>query len=198
MSKKRRINLDVLGLRALLELQSQGFYVAPQLTNLGKQDLITIHSKKQAEAMEKFGVKEAHNPHKYKVSAADMRTMDGIKFASKTEMLCYQLLKQSGLKFQLQPEFELQPGFEIDDTKVRPIVYKSDFLLGPPRSSATEPLLPGQIVIDVKGMRLPTYMLKRKMFAAKYGRQIVEIPSVSKMKEFLHDQQLQQRGETTG
>ena len=123
---------------------------------------------------------------KFKVSAeAKKRTADGIVFDSEIERKLYECLRDLelfplGKKLHLQAEFELQPGFlDPEDptgaTKVRPIHYVADFLIGPPRKSPTEPLRPDQFVIDVKGMILPEFKLKAKMFLYRYQRHIVPV-----------------------
>ena len=95
------------------------------------------------------------------------RTVDGIVFASKFEARVYGVLK--GMvradKLHLQPAFELQPAFKDQYGKhIRAIQYKSDFLIGNPRTGASDPLEPEHIVIDAKGMPTEVYLMKLKMF----------------------------------
>lgn len=94
---------------------------------------------------------------------ARRKEVDGILFDSTGEARAYQLLKLweragaiSGLV--LQPEFGLQPAFHDRDGKLhRKIVYRADFQFQ--RNGRT-------VVIDFKGVRLPAYLLKLKMFRA--------------------------------
>jgi Protein of unknown function (DUF1064) len=188
MAKKRRGSfLDGCSVKALLQIQEQGTCVAKQLIAAGRPELVKIHSDKQAKAIAETGGPRPCLGHKYHVSAKDLRTSDGIVFDSKSEMLCYNILKQSGMEFYRQPEFVLQDATEADGKKERAVVYRGDFLLGPPRTGNTESLRPEQIVLDVKGMKTPVYNLKRKMFAMRYGRQIVEIRKPAELVQFLHD-----------
>jgi hypothetical protein len=189
MAKKKHGGAFVegLSLKALLEVQAQGHCVAKQLARAGHSDKITVHTQKQANVIHETGGPRPSLNNKYRVSAKDLRTMDNIVFSSKTEMLCYKILRDSGIEFHIQPSFELQPGIEVEGKKERAIVYKGDFLIGPLRATAQEPLLDSQIVVDVKGMRVPVYMIKRKMFAAKFGRQVIEIKNAGEMTKFVFD-----------
>lgn len=75
-----------------------------------------------------------------------------------------------GLSQAINPEhihrqvaFELLPKFEAaDGEKVRAINFVSDIVLGP------LPINSKSIVIDVKGMLTPDFLLKRKMFLWRY------------------------------
>lgn len=103
----------------------------------------------------------------YKKYRAVKVDVDGVTFDSKREAERYLELKQmvkngqiSGL--ELQPAFELQQGFiNSKGKKVRPIIYKADFLYLDQDGTI--------IVEDVKGMETADFKLKRKMFDYKYG-----------------------------
>lgn len=89
---------------------------------------------------------------------------DGIVFDSGAEAARYQVLKLmeragkiAGL--ELQPRFLLQDSFVKGGKKYRPIEYVADFAY----------IENGRkIVEDVKGMILPAFMLKRKLWECKY------------------------------
>jgi len=89
---------------------------------------------------------------------------DGIRFASRKEAARYQVLRlmeKSGKisDLQLQPRFELQPKFEKNGVKYRSIEYRADF----------QYTMNGRTVIeDVKGMILPEFRLKQKLFEFIY------------------------------
>lgn len=118
----------------------------------------------------KLGLKQSG---RIKVATKAHRTCDGIVFASASEMHAYQLLKSvvRPESLVLQPAFELQPKFRDALGKVRqPVHYVADFMLTDvPRPGAADPVPPGAVVIDHKGMRTDVFTLKAKLFAYRYG-----------------------------
>lgn len=88
--------------------------------------------------------------------------IDGLKFDSKRELNRFRelkILERSGeiSYLQLQPEFILQeklPG-------IRAIKYRADFMYHELGSNHV-------VVEDVKGMKTQVYLLKKKLFMAKY------------------------------
>lgn len=115
-------------------------------------------------------------------------TIDGHTFDSRKEANRYcelKLLEKGNVirDLRLQVEFELLPnqyatekrygknGKPLKDKKVlleRRVVYRADFVYTLNETGET-------VVEDVKGVRLPEYILKRKMFLYKYGIPIHEI-----------------------
>ena len=115
-------------------------------------------------------------------------TIDGHTFDSKKESNRYlelKLLERGKVisDLRMQVEFELLPnqyitekrysksGKPLKDKKVlleRRVVYRADFVYTLNETGET-------VVEDVKGIRLPEYILKRKMFLYKYGIPIHEI-----------------------
>lgn len=115
-------------------------------------------------------------------------TVDGHTFDSKKESNRYlelKLLERGKVisDLRMQVEFELLPnqyatekrygknGKPLKDKKVlleRRVVYRADFVYTLNETGET-------VVEDVKGIRLPEYILKRKMFLYKYGIPIHEI-----------------------
>lgn len=91
--------------------------------------------------------------------------IDGIAFDSKKEANYYcelKILKMAGKvkDFELQVPFELQPKFKYDGKTTRAIKYIADFVVK---------YADGHVeVVDVKGMRLDVYKLKRKLLLYKY------------------------------
>ncbi len=90
--------------------------------------------------------------NKYRVAPKDERTIDGITFASKAEMMAFQnlaLLQESGFvtKLELQPVFKFPMGFE----------YRADFRVTYASGDVE--------VIDVKGVETPVFKLKAKCMA---------------------------------
>jgi len=97
--------------------------------------------------------------------------VDGITFDSKREADRYcelKLLQRAGkiTDLRLQVPFELQPAFTLNGKKIRAIHYIADFMYAQDGVYVVE---------DVKGQRTKEYMLKRKMYAYKYGQEIKEV-----------------------
>lgn len=115
--------------------------------------------------------------------------IDGILFDSKKEAQRYQQLKlmeKAGVICDLkrQVKYELIPAQYIDGKCVeRAVTYVSDFeyyMLKPPRVKSVmvshkEGIVGEHIVEDVKGVRTPEYVIKRKLMLYKYGIRITEI-----------------------
>jgi len=112
-----------------------------------------------------------------RVGAKEDRTVDGVTFASVHEARVFSTLKmllgQRKILLQLQPRFRILDAQLINGQKLAPIVYVGDFLVGgAARVNDDEPLQPGQIVIDAKGMLTSSFRRKRKMFVARYKADI--------------------------
>lgn len=104
------------------------------------------------------------NPHKYRAKAAEI---DGVRFSSCAEGQRYQflkiLLKAGYIKdLVLQPQFIVQEAFKYDGETIQAIKYIADFMYTDRAGR--------QIVEDVKGFKTKEYLLKRKLFLAKYGQ----------------------------
>ena len=92
--------------------------------------------------------------NKYNVAPKEARTLDGIVFASKHEMMDWaelRLLEKAGVITDLK----LQPRFKLPAD----LVYVADFQYH--REGKT-------IVQDSKGVRTPVYKMKLKLFKATY------------------------------
>ena len=125
------------------------------------------------------------NGTKYNASKC---VVDGITFDSRKEGKRYcelKLLEKGNVirDLRLQVEFELLPnqyatekrygknGKPLKDKKVlleRRVVYRADFVYILNETNET-------VVEDVKGIRLPEYILKRKLFLYRYGIPIHEV-----------------------
>lgn len=91
---------------------------------------------------------------------------DGIRFDSKRECERYIELKiKLGIgqiqALELQVPFTLLEGYVIDGKKIRPIIYKADFVYNENGV---------KIVEDVKGFITKEFAIKKKMFESKYGK----------------------------
>lgn len=98
--------------------------------------------------------------------------LNGLTFDSRLEMRYYEHLlglQEKGVveEIQTQKKYLLQPGYEKSGRKVRPIYFVSDFEVH---------YADGHVeVIDVKGMELPVYKLKKKIFDYKYDLELKAI-----------------------
>ena len=99
----------------------------------------------------------------------------GIKFDSKLESHVYlkilELSKQHPFAYELQPEYILLDKFNVDGMPYRKTIYKGDFNISYNGKLYT---------IDVKSdaTETPLFKLKRKLFAKRYGREVIVIKSV--------------------
>lgn len=108
--------------------------------------------------------------NKYRVSDADQRTVDGIRFDSKKESELYiklKILAAAGKITQLerQTNFILQDAFDKNGIHYAPIHYRADFTFiedGKKR------------VLDAKGAKTAMYALKRKLFEFRYPSLTIE------------------------
>lgn len=103
---------------------------------------------------------------KYRVAAAEDRTLDGIVFASKREMIRYSHLKLL-VRAGVITDLELQPVFECSVNGKRIGEYRADFRYRDLESRTT--------IEDSKGMATPLYKWKKKHVEAQYGIRIIEV-----------------------
>lgn len=102
---------------------------------------------------------------------AKKTTVDGIIFDSKREAARYQelrLLERAGKIRDLnrQEKVELVPPFNCDGKHFRGIYYVVDFTYTDSEGN--------EVWEDVKGMKTPVYLLKRKLVAYRYQKIIKE------------------------
>ena len=100
-------------------------------------------------------------------------TVDGIIFDSKKEAeyylyLCQQMKDGKIDSFERQVRFDLIPSqYEGCRCVERPVFYKADFVTWR-RGERLD-------VVDCKGMRLPVYVIKRKLMLWVHGIKIKEV-----------------------
>jgi len=96
---------------------------------------------------------------------------DGHKFDSAAECNRYyqlKLLERSGeiRNLQVHPVYLLQERFKYAGKWERAITYEADFAY----------VQDDRVVVeDVKGVRTPVYLLKRKLFLKQFGYDFIEI-----------------------
>lgn len=113
--------------------------------------------------------------NKYKVSAKEDRTQDGILFDSKWELKVYQwLLKNVTSTFELQPKFLLLEKFKDFEGKAqREISYLADFKVWSENKDQ-------YIIVDAKGMLTADFKLKKKLFLSRYSTVPLYLPKNEK------------------
>lgn len=86
---------------------------------------------------------------------------DWIMFDSQLELSFYKKLKENNIVIlERQTKFVLQESFHIGKELIREIAYKADFLIE---------WCWRKIYIDSKGMEVPEFKIKHKMWLFKYG-----------------------------
>lgn len=80
--------------------------------------------------------------------------VDGIKFDSKLELYCYNLLKSNDIHFSFQHKIELVPKFRYNNENIRAITIIVDFVIYIDNK---------EIFVDTKGMPTETSKIKYKM-----------------------------------
>lgn len=101
--------------------------------------------------------------NKYKVSAKEDRTLDGVVFDSKWELKVYQwLTTHVSATFELQPKFVLLEKFRDFEGKAqREIAYFADFKIWSDTKDQ-------YIIVDAKGLLTSDFKLKKKLFMSRY------------------------------
>lgn len=115
--------------------------------------------------------------NKYKAKKV---VVDGIKFDSKLESNIYIKLKEIKSKlldfeYNLQPRFLLMDKFKLNNKTFRSVEYIADFEIISNGNS---------YIIDVKGMETPVFKIKAKLFAKKFGKEIICIKSLKRFEEW--------------
>jgi hypothetical protein len=79
---------------------------------------------------------------------------DGLKFDSKLEFFCHQLLIQAGIDFEFQKQIILIDKFTYNGEKIRATTIVVDFVINNQGKT---------IYLDTKGLPTPVSILKYKM-----------------------------------
>lgn len=86
--------------------------------------------------------------------------IDGVKFSSQLEARFYKYFKEKGIKIvELQPRFLLQDKVTVRGENLRKIEYVADFRILYEWD---------EYIVDAKGMRLPVFDLKIKLWKKRY------------------------------
>lgn len=95
-----------------------------------------------------------------KIKNATKVTLDGVQFASKLELYCYNMLKASEIRFEFQVPIVLQEKFRFEGEAIREIKMIIDFYLPD-----------NDMYIDTKGFQTPDSKLKFKMLKHKIHKE---------------------------
>jgi len=117
------------------------------------------------------------NMHKYNSKTT---IIDGIKFTSLLEARFYSYFKDKGITIlELQPRFLLQDKFTVRGENIRKIEYVADFRILHEWD---------EYIVDAKGMKLPVFDLKLKLWKKKYGHEnsIIIAKSIKELEKMLN------------
>lgn len=129
--------------------------------------------------------------NKYKRSAAEARTWEGVVYDSKQEMLAHQWLLRkfanTGTFVHRQTKFELQP--KLPAFKLRAISYNADFVITkckdlPELITSREDIPSDAVIVDQKGYEPQVWRIKEKLFIYKYQRVIFLPKSIKDLERF--------------
>ena len=91
-----------------------------------------------------------------KVINATEVTINGVKYRSKLEARCAQILKENNVSFEYEPlKIEYIPKFEYYGEKYRAAFYTPDFLVD------------NKYILEMKGWKTDTYRYKKKLVLLK-------------------------------
>lgn len=118
------------------------------------------------------------NYKKSKYNSKKIEKYDRI-WDSKAELLYYELIEDKS-KVKCQEKFVLMDKFRLKGKAYREIAYKPDFTFYDEEGNLVK-------VIDVKGMILPEFKIKAKLFANRYGIPITIAKKVARKDEFTEE-----------
>ena len=91
-----------------------------------------------------------------KVINATEVTVNGVKYRSKLEARCAQILKENNVSFEYEPlKIEYIPKFEYYGEKYRAAFYTPDFIVD------------NKYILEIKGWKTDTYRYKKKLVLLK-------------------------------
>lgn len=91
-----------------------------------------------------------------KVINATEVTVNGVKYRSKLEARCAQILKENNIPFEYEPlKIEYIPKFEYYGEKYRAAFYKPDFIID------------NKYILEIKGFPNEVYRYKKKLVLLK-------------------------------
>ena len=118
-----------------------------------------------------------------KVINATEVTINGVKYRSKLEARCAQILKENNISFEYEPlKIEYIPKFEYYGEKYRAAFYTPDFIID------------NKYILEIKGFPNEVYKKKKKLVLLKllndnnYTKyRFFEIKTITQLKQWIKD-----------
>ena len=118
-----------------------------------------------------------------KVINATEVTVNGVKYRSKLEARCAQILKENNISFEYEPlKIEYIPKFEYYGEKYRAAFYTPDFIID------------NKYILEIKGFLTDTYRYKKKLVLLKLLKdnnytkyRFFEIKSLTQLRQWIKD-----------
>ena len=113
-----------------------------------------------------------------KVINATEVTINGVKYRSKLEARCAQILKENNISFEYEPlKIEYIPKFEYYGEKYRAAFYTPDFIID------------NKYILEIKGFLTDTYRYKKKLVLLKLLKdntyRFFEIKTLTQLKQWI-------------
>ena len=116
-----------------------------------------------------------------KVINATEVTINGIKYRSKLEARCAQILKENNISFEYEPlKIEYIPKFEYYGEKYRAAFYTPDFIID------------NKYILEIKGFPNEVYRYKKKLVLLKLLNDVnytkyrfFEIKTITQLKQWI-------------
>ena len=118
-----------------------------------------------------------------KVINATEVTINGVKYRSKLEARCAQILKENNIPFEYEPlKIEYIPKFEYYGEKYRAAFYTPDFIID------------NKYILEIKGWKTDTYRYKKKLVLLKILKdsnytkyRFFEIKTITQLRQWIKD-----------
>ena len=118
-----------------------------------------------------------------KVINATEVTVNGVKYRSKLEARCAQILKENNISFEYEPlKIEYIPKFEYYGEKYRAAFYTPDFIID------------NKFILEIKGWKTDVYKYKKKLVLLKLLKdtrytqyRFFEIKTITQLKQWIKD-----------
>ena len=115
-----------------------------------------------------------------KVINATEVTVNGVKYRSKLEARCAQILKENNISFEYEPlKIEYIPKFEYYGEKYRAAFYTPDFIID------------NKYILEIKGFPNEVYRYKKKLVLLKLLKdntyRFFEIKTITQLRQWIKD-----------